>query len=216
MDERRRTGRFETLGAWLHIWTPARDVDVPPVPWRRLLIVGVPALAIAVAGIWLVVRDASESKREREAVEQRESDRRAATERKRLRADQAAHRAVVPPGSKAALVAELERMILADARERVRRGDLGKRVRRVACEPHPRTAPRRAAERDASRRSGRYFCLAVTQTIVGVGDGFIGYPFLARVRYGTGELAWCKTNPPPGEQAIPDPRKIVELPPACT
>ena len=200
----------------MHVWTPARDVEVPPLPWRRLLLVGLPTLAAVVAGAWLIVDDASESKREREAIEQRNESRRAAAERERLLVEQAVHRERVAPAPKPVLVAALEEAVFDDARRRVRRGELANRVRRVDCEPHPRTAPRRAAERDPSARSGRYHCLAVNRDIVGTGEGAIGYPFLAKIRYRSGSLVWCKVNPVPGEQAVPDPREVVRLPPACT
>src|SRR4051794_6002424 len=45
---RRRASAFEVLGAWLHVWTPPRDVDVPPVPWRRVAVGG--AIAAVVIG----------------------------------------------------------------------------------------------------------------------------------------------------------------------
>src|SRR3954451_10044899 len=47
-----RLSRFEVLGAWLHVWTPHRDAEVPPVPVRRILIwtgVGLVVLAGAAA-----------------------------------------------------------------------------------------------------------------------------------------------------------------------
>jgi hypothetical protein len=215
-DERRRAGRFETLGAWLRIWTPARDVEIPPVPWRRILLVGLPLLAVAAAGFWLVVDDASRTKSEREAAEAREEADRKAAERERLEADQALHVKRVQPADRPALVAALEDAVLADARKRVRRGDLEFAVERVDCEPFPKTAPRRAAESDPSLPSGRYHCLAVTSDIVGTGEGSIGYPFFARIRYASARLAWCKINPIPGEQAVPDPRQVAKLPGGCT
>ena len=215
-SERRRAGPFETLGAWLRIWTPGRDVDVPPVPWRRLLLVGAPAVALAVAGAWLALDDASESRRERDAAAERDRAGRAAAERERLLADQALRTERVPAAAKPELVTALERGVLADARRRVRDGTLERPVQRVECEPFPRTAPRQAAELDPSRRTGRYHCLAVTRDIVGTGEGVIGYPFFARIHYRDGRLAWCKINPIPGEQAVPDPRDIARLPAGCT
>lgn len=214
--ERKRAGRFETLGAWLHVWTPPRDVDVPAVPWRALVLVGVPALALAVFGLRLVIDDAAESKRERDAIEAREARRLSEAERRRLRAEQRAHRARIAPGPRPALVEALERQVLEDARRRIAAGDLERRVRRVDCEPHPRTAPRRAAESDLSQRSGRYHCLAVTRDLVGIGEGAIGYPFLGRIGYRTGSLTWCKVSPPPGEQIVPDARELETLPSECT
>jgi hypothetical protein len=40
MDDegRSRLGRFETLGAWLRVWTPPRGAVVPPVPKGKIAI----------------------------------------------------------------------------------------------------------------------------------------------------------------------------------
>ena len=45
--------------------------------------------------------------------------------------------------------------------------------------------------------------------------GSLGIPYRAVLDFGRARYAFCKVNPPPGEQVIPDPRKIVELPRAC-
>ena len=45
--------------------------------------------------------------------------------------------------------------------------------------------------------------------------GSLTYPFRAVVDFTTYRAAWCKTNPLPGEQLVPDPRRVVELPRAC-
>lgn len=198
------------------MWTPPRDVDVPPVPWRRLLLIGLPALALAAAGLWLVIDDAADSKRERDAADAREAARLAVIERRRLRVEQRARHARVDRAPRPVLVRELEAAVLEDARRRVSAGDLRRPVRRVECEPHPRTEPRRAAELDPSRRSGRYHCLAVTSDIVGTHEGVLAYPFLAKIVYRSGALTWCKVNPPPGEQIVPDARNLQTLPPECT
>jgi hypothetical protein len=181
-----------------------------------LLLIGLPALAAAVAIVWLIVDDASESRREREATEQRAADRRLAANRKRLIAEQKLHLAHVEPAPRPELVGALEAAVLEDARRRVRRGNLNGPIRRVDCEPYPRTAPRRAQELDPKLRSGRYFCLAVRRNIVGTGEGSLGSPFFARIRYREARLAWCRINPIPGEQAVPDPRTVALLPAACT
>ena len=84
------------------------------------------------------------------------------------------------------------------------------------CEPYPPRDP--GPERDLSARAGVYDCLVViraiaaTETNVG---GELGYPFRAVVDFRAFSLAWCKTNPVPGERVVPDPRTVVELPPAC-
>jgi hypothetical protein len=39
------------LGAWLGVWTPPREADVPPIPWRKVAL-GAAAVAVA-AGLAL-------------------------------------------------------------------------------------------------------------------------------------------------------------------
>ena len=34
----RRASVLEIVGVWLHVWTAPRDVEIPPVPWRKLAI----------------------------------------------------------------------------------------------------------------------------------------------------------------------------------
>ena len=48
----RRASVLEIVGVWLHVWTAPRDVEVPPIPWRKLAIWarrGAVVLAIALA-----------------------------------------------------------------------------------------------------------------------------------------------------------------------
>jgi hypothetical protein len=209
--EAKRASPFETLGAWLHIWTPPRDVEVPRVPWRTFLLAGVPALAVLVVGAWLVVENASDSNRERRQAEERTRAEQAAARRRELRAQQVPHRAQVEPAARPRLVRALEAAVLEDARSRGYR----QRIRRVDCAPNPRTEARRMAERDSALRRGQYACLAVTNDIPGPTPGSIGYPFLGVIVYRTGSLVWCRVSPAPGEQVIPDPRTVVRVPQAC-
>lgn len=201
-----RLTRWEILSAWLGLWKP-RDVEVPPVP-RRKLAIGGALLAVLLVVVAAVAIPAIESgKEEGAAREQREADEARAAERRRLRADQAAHRGRGRAGSEAALLRSVQASIEADARARVRAGTLEEKVRRVVCDP---------GRRAGSRRS--YNCTAVTSDIPATGTnvpGRVGYPFVAVVDLETGRYAWCKTNPPPGERVIPDPRDVVALPREC-
>ncbi len=53
----KKANPFEILGAWLHVWTPPRDVRIPPVPWRKLAIgTGVGALIVGIALAIMVPR----------------------------------------------------------------------------------------------------------------------------------------------------------------
>jgi hypothetical protein len=65
-----------------------------------------------------------------------------------------------------------------------------------------------------------YDCVSAIRDIVGAGEqegaqGVLGIPFRAVVDWDRNAYAFCKVNPPPGEQIIPDPRSIVRLPRAC-
>jgi hypothetical protein len=201
----RDLGRLETLSAWLGFWKP-RDAAVPPVPKRKLAVAGA-VLVLLVAGAALVAIPAVDSGKDEGAErEGREAAETRAAERRRLEADQAAHRGSGPRGREA-LLARVRESIEADARARVRAGALDGRILRVECEP---------GRRAGSRAS--YDCTAVTSEIPQTGrnvPGVAGHPFVAVVDFSTGRYSWCKTNPVPGERVIPDPRDVVALPEEC-
>src|SRR3954452_1683992 len=45
-----RLTRWEIVGAWLHVWTPPKGLEVPPVPLRKLALWGlIGAIVIAAA-----------------------------------------------------------------------------------------------------------------------------------------------------------------------
>lgn len=207
----KRAGPFETIGAWLHIWTPPRDVEVPPVPWRKILAVGTPLIAVASIAALLIADDASEDREKREAIAAKEDLERKEERAARLRLEQVAKRAKIAPGARPEMVEALERHVLRDALAR----NLKRDVMRVECEPHPRSVVRDVLEDDPKVKSNRYRCMAVTSDIPGAVKGIIGYPFLARIHYYTGALVWCKSNEIPGERLIPDPRTIVPPAQAC-
>lgn len=160
-DESGRLTRLETLSAWLGLWRP-RDVEVPPVPKRKLALIG-GIVVLAVAAVAVVAVPAIDSGK-----------------------DEGAERE-------------------ADARRRVAAGELDGPVLRVSC----RTSPRAA---------GAHGCTAVTRDVpAGPRNvpGSLGHPFVAVVDFGSGRYTWCKTNPVPAEQVVPDPRDVVELPREC-
>jgi hypothetical protein len=220
-----RASRLETLGAWLGVWTPPRDVEVPPVPWGA---VGVGAALLAVvAGAFLALgapaidtrKDEAARERERaletaraervaaQRVEQRprtgrgSADPRGAGRVERLRA----RRALAEAGRAA---------VTRDARARTASGELERAVRDTVCVRFPRN-PRAVAPADAlGLRRGAYDCLARTAAIDG-GRGTLGYPYRLLVDFAAGRFALCRIAPPPSEKAAPDPRRAVELPAAC-
>ena len=227
-----RLGPWAILGAWLGIWTPPKGARVPPVPKARLALAALLALVLAGSLAALVVPRVGSLKRAAELEELRDADSRAAARSRRLRAEQRPLRGsgVPPPAearadpalerrARAALLARVESSITADARRRVAAGRLDHPVRGTNCRPYPPTAERARAEGDLSRTSAVYECLAVTTRIprsAGNAAGVLGYPFRVVVDFREFKYVWCKIDPVPGEQVVPDPRRVVAVPPACS
>jgi hypothetical protein len=114
--------------------------------------------------------------------------------------------------ARAALVDEAHAEILADARARVRRGDLDGPVRRVECERFPRSIDEPPAHEQLGSRRGRYACVAVTAEF-GTGEvgatGVIGHQYRTMVDFETGRYAFCKVSGKAGpsrEQLATTPR----------
>jgi hypothetical protein len=218
-DEPVRMGRAETLGAWLHVWTPPKGATVPPVPTRKLAIGGVvAALVLAALAAWLVPR-IDRSKRATARAERGSLAALTALERKRLAADQQLHQgriagSPVKPdlAGRARVIGELEHSITLDARQRVSAGTLKGPILTTSCRPYTRTPAASPTAPD------RYECTAVTTEIPrGVRNvaGQGGYPFWARVNFGARSYVWCKVNPLPSEQAIGSQLAVVALPAQC-
>jgi hypothetical protein len=220
--EQRKLSRWEVLGAWTHLWTPPRDVDVPPVPWRAL---GIGAAVLAVLGVLVVAFGIPAVNQDNKSAADRERAAHEAQLRARLRllaGIQIAHRSTAEPATtveeRRALVGKLESVILADVRARARRHEYGitDRVRRVECRPGRRSGAGGVVPEDnpARLRAG-YDCTAVTSDITGHAGAVIGYPFKGVIDFRTGALVWCRTNPPPGEQVAADPSKLPRVPGEC-
>jgi len=224
-----RLGRLETLGAWLGVWTPPKGAVVPPFPRRRAAVGGVVlAAAIAAAGVVAIPR-IDDAKSKSAAAERRALAERRAAERRRLEAEQVAvrGRAAKPAGrltrveklsARRALLRKVEGAIATDARRRVRAGAMTGRILRAECAPSP-GIQERGGERDLRVPRSGYDCLAVTRDIPATGtntSGRLGHPFRAVLDFRRFTFAFCKTNPPAGERAVPDPRVTPPLPPACS
>jgi hypothetical protein len=143
-----------------------------------------------------------------------------AARNRRIAATQVPHRTRTAPArslaQRQAAVDALEQAVDADARARVKSGAFNGTIRRVDCVATTGSSPGGVApEEDADRRRGAYDCTAVTSDIPGHKGAAVGYPFQGVIDFGSGRLTWCKTNPPPGEQVIPDPNSVVALPAAC-
>jgi hypothetical protein len=116
--------------------------------------------------------------------------------------------------ARAGLMDDLSGSILADARRRVRTGELDGPIRRIDCERYPRSVKTPGADEDLLQRTGRFFCIAVTadfkpdQASLG---GAIGHPYRALVDFETGRYAYCKISGQPG----PSRDQLVVTPRAC-
>jgi hypothetical protein len=225
----RRASVFETVGAWLKIWTPPRDVIVPPVPVRKLLI-GAGVLVVVGAALAAVLVPRIDASKDRTAArEARDKAARQAARRREVIAQQRPRRLRAadlrpPSGSPApervaarvALLGRAEEAITTDARKRAAAGELQGRPGATECEPYPKRDP--GPEHDLSARAGVYDCLVSVRAIKATEtniSGTLGYPFRAVVDFDGFAFTWCRTNPVPGERVVPDPRTVLELPKAC-
>lgn len=163
------------------------------------------ALLLAVGGTVALGPRIDESRQRRAAAERREAEQRHARAARELRAEQRPRFGRAAPAERpAARVAALRRLsdaIAADARERVRRGDLTGTIRGVECEPFPRTVGGVDPAHQPSRRRGRYACIAVTAQFEG---GAIGHPFRAMIDFTSGRYAFCKVSGRPDPTPDPD------------
>jgi hypothetical protein len=184
-----RLSRWEIVGAWLHIWTPPKGVEIPAVPWRKLglgLLAGSVLIGVAAA---IAVPRVDEGKRAGAAERAREAVAADNAERARLRADQRVHSVTVPAGID--LATSLEAAITADANARVRAKTIKGPVLSTKCEPTGAAV----AQFPESRV---YKCFVTTATgLRGEGRDVLGtgYPFVATIYTKQRRLAWCKQNP---------------------
>lgn len=171
--------------------------SLPAWAWRRLGTTGrVAVVAVLVAlvatGIYLAPR-ISAGKHERSVQEARALARARAADVRRLRRDQAVHRARTSAHTVAGATAALELAIGRDLRARQRAGTLAPpAVRRVRCGPLPE-------DPKLKDDIARVKCLGITSGIAGTVE--VGYEVLGAVEPAAGRLVWCKSNPAAGEKA---------------
>ncbi len=214
--------RWEIVGAWLHVWTPPRDAQVPPVPWGKVAMATLGIAAAVVAVVAFAVPAIDRGKERSAAETRRRQAALVAAERRRLvREGRPRHgRSQRPAGLEArnvpaqvaarhALVLDLQSAIQADAQARIRSGRLRGPVAATTCRPYPNTPTRRAAESDLSLRTLPYECLARRRA-----DVAFGYDFLAVANLDRFTFTWCKVAPSVGEagRAL----AVVPVAKACT
>jgi hypothetical protein len=160
---------------------------------------------LAVAGTAVLVPVIDRARDERAAAEQRTRELLHDRRVRALAAEQRPRFGRLDAPSRAAAVDDLGTAILADARRRVRAGALAGPIRRVECEPFPRSLN---PERLLARRRVRLACLAVT---AGFEGGALGHPYRALIDFTTGRYAFCKISGRPD----PTPDPAVTTPRAC-
>ena len=213
--------RYEPLPAlpalpawvWRRMGRPARIATVLVV----LAVVG--AAAAAVPGLRESQREAARRVQLERAEQRAELIRRLQAEQRPRagRLDTRAAAGAPAPDRLAArsrMLADLGGAIAVDARRRVARGEFDGRIRRVDCEPFPRSVGRRGPHEDLSRRSGRYSCIAVIaefERTAANPAGVIGHRYRARVDFATGRYGFCKISGRPG----PEREQLVTVPRAC-
>jgi hypothetical protein len=232
-ETKRKASLPATVGAWLKVWTPPRDVEVAPPPSRRTLAIAAAVLVVVVGGAAALIVPAIDAGKERDAAAQAREDaaRRAASRRETIREQRprTLEAAALQPAAGApdaqvvaareALLRRAERAISEDARARADAGELEGNPQGTQCEPYPKRADRADwPDRDLAAARGVFDCLvfvrAVPKTETSIG-GQVGYPFRAVIDFDRFSVTWCKTNPVPGERVVPDPRTVLQLPKAC-
>ena len=212
-----RASWWEILGAWLRVWTPPRDVEIPS---PRLAIVAAVAVVAAVAAVVVtIVAPAIDRSKDRDAARSARAS--AAAQRAltaQLTIQQRAHHARATnfarlyaagrrTASLAALKAAARRSVGRDVRARVAAGQLPGPITRVQCDARTR-------ERGARVHLD---CLAVTaaHTHKRIHELLLGHPFVVGASLRDGRYAWCKDNRKPGERSLGN-NVQVPLPVACT
>jgi hypothetical protein len=203
-----RLSRWELVGAWLHVWTAPKGIEVPPVPWRKLMLWGAVGLLVVSAAAAIAVPRIDERKKEGAAARAHAAAAADNAERARLRADQLVHRRSVPAG--VGTVAALESAITADAKERA----AAKTITGPVLSTHCQAAGAYVSEFPDSRV---YKCFVKTETgLRGEGGDVLGtgYPFVATIYTKERMLAWCKENPHADEKGSRGDVRV-RLSPAC-
>jgi hypothetical protein len=220
---KRKASRFEILGAWLHIWTPPRGVEIPPVPWRKIAIRG--AIGAVLLGIVLAIMvpriDATKEKtaaddaafrakvRSEHVARVSHAQRASFGEARELRPEAGAAPEEVQ-AARGALITLVQDDMYADAKARAAKGEIRPVTAAPTCE--------RAPGSPTDGVYGVFDCFIQTSPVRpgkrNVG-GALGYPFRAVVHYDTFKYAWCRAEPIPGEKLVVDANAAVQLPAAC-
>ena len=195
-----KASRWEILGAWLKLWTPPRDVEIPPIPWRAVALLAAVCAAFVVVIIVVIVPALDDAKQRDAATEARRSAANVRAERVRLRHDQRVQRARATQAvalyaagrsaqARAALLADVRTSIRRDADARAAAGEFDQPTIAVRC----------TDRRGATHVRVLLECLAISSQNARVR---LGQPFWVTASLRDGRYAWCHVNPPPAEGSL--------------
>lgn len=207
-NERPKASKLEILGVWLHLWTPPRDCEIPPVPWRKVALGAAALVAVGVFTALVIAPSIDEAKDRSAAEEARALEERAKARRARIREEQRARFGRLERGAPRA--ASLRAVATLIGRDAAARFDTDGRP--AGCEPAP--------AQDAGAARVLYDCHVTVREIVAGGEqagarGSLTIPYRASLDYAAARYAFCKVNPRPGELSIGQPEDIVALPKPC-
>jgi hypothetical protein len=199
---------------------------LPAWIWRRLPKPGKVAVALlpfVVIGLVILLGPGIDrSKEDRARAESERLARHRAERVARLRVEQRPRFGRGTPAGpdvarRTALLGEARAAVEIDARRRVAAGSLDGPVRRVECEPYPRTVEGKGAQLDPARETGRYSCLAITHDVP-AGERAealaIGHPYRMKIDFTSGRYALCKIAGRAGEGSL-GAAAVVTVPRAC-
>jgi type II secretory pathway pseudopilin PulG len=186
--------------------------QLPGFVWRRLpRVAKLAALAVGAAAVIAAIALAPSIQRSRDEHARKEAAERARIQQQDIEKTRREQRPRFARGipartdlaARRRLLASAEASIQTDASTRSAAGEFNGPIMRVECEGYPPgSTPPDAA---ASKRAGRYACLAVTSEVpatAGNRGGLLGHPYRVLIDFQTGRYAFCKVRGRPGELAI--------------
>jgi hypothetical protein len=185
---------------------------------RRRIVAGVSVLAVVVAGLVVVSVFAFSDRSTRERTETARSARVIRDLRAKMVREQAPHHDAAPQlrppagatgaqqlAARRRFVVAVQDRITADARARVRAGELDGPVLSTSCGPILKARDAVPDDRVLTKAIGRYDCVAIKDHVIGANHrkvAELGNPFVAALDFKTYTYTWCRNTPAQGEAGV--------------
>ncbi|WP_027007441.1 hypothetical protein [Conexibacter woesei] len=185
---------------------------------RRRIAVGAGVLAVVAAGLVVASVFAFSDRDSRERTENARSARVIRDLRAKMVREQAPHHDAAPQlrppaGATAAqqlaarhrLLLAVDDRITADARARVKAGELDGPVLSTFCGPILKARDAVPDDRVLTKSIGRYDCVAIKDHVIGADNkkvAELGNPFVAALNFKTYTYTWCRNTPAQGEAGV--------------